>query len=77
MIASLTLLKQLPHLVLLLGSLPFLLSLPSGANKPIALCLATSMFTVLLSHDPDRALLAWFVGVLIAAVALHERFRAV
>ena len=28
-------------------------------------------------HDPDRNLLARLVGVLIAGVALHERFRTI
>ncbi len=77
MAASLALLAALPHLVLLLASIPFVLSLPSGTNKPISLCLVASLFTGLLSSDPERAFLAWLIGMLIAGLALHERFRQI
>jgi hypothetical protein len=63
--------------LVVIAALPFLLSLPSGASEAIALCLMTSVLTVLLSNDPYRAGLAWFVGMLVAAVAVHERYRTV
>jgi hypothetical protein len=37
---------------------------------------ADELITVLLGDEPHRAVMAWCVGVLIAAVALRERLRA-
>ncbi|MDA9504339.1 hypothetical protein XI09_06160 [Bradyrhizobium sp. CCBAU 11386] len=59
-----------------IAALPFLLSLASRSSKAIAPCLLTSIVTVLLGEEPHRAVMAWCVGVLIAAVALRERLRA-
>jgi len=58
-----------------IAALPFLLSLASRSSKAIAPCLLTSIFTMLLGEEPHLAVLAWCVGVLIAAVALRERLR--
>jgi len=58
-----------------IAALPFLLSLASRGIKAIAPCLLTSIFTVLLGEEPHRVVMAWCVGVLIAAVALRERLR--
>ena len=60
-----------------IATLPFLVSLASRNGKAIAPCLLTSIFTVLLGGEPHRAVIAWCVGVLIAAVALRERLRAI
>ena len=59
-----------------IAAMPFLLSLASRSGKAIAPCLLASIFTVLLGDEPHRAVMAWCVGVLIAAVALRERLRA-
>jgi hypothetical protein len=77
MTAAMVLLRTLPLSLVAIAALPYLLSLASNANQAISLCLMSSMFTVLLSNDPYRAGLAWFVGVLIAAVAIHERYRTI
>ncbi len=60
-----------------IASLPFLLSLASRSSNAIAPCLVASIFTVLLGQEPHRAVVAWCVGVLIAAVALRERLRTI
>ncbi|MBR0823185.1 hypothetical protein [Bradyrhizobium liaoningense] len=60
-----------------IAAMPFLLSLASRTRKAIAPCLLTSILTVLLSGEPHRAVIAWCVGVLIAAVALRERLRTI
>jgi hypothetical protein len=60
-----------------IAALPFLLSLVSRTSKAIAPCLLASIFTVLLGGEPHRAAMAWCVGVLIAAVAVRERLRAI
>jgi hypothetical protein len=60
-----------------IAALPFLLSLASRNSNAIAPCLLTSIFTVLLDGEPHRAVMAWCIGVLIAAVALRERLRAI
>jgi hypothetical protein len=60
-----------------IAALPFLLSLASRSSKVIAPCLLASIFTVLLGNEPHRAAVAWCVGILIAAVALRERLRAI
>ncbi|WP_407194240.1 hypothetical protein [Bradyrhizobium sp. STM 3566] len=56
--------------------MPFLVALMSRTGKAIAPCLLASLFTVLLGGEPHRAVVAWCVGMLIAAVALRERLRA-
>jgi len=56
--------------------MPFLVALMSRTGKAIAPCLLASLFTVLLGGEPHRAVVAWCVGTLIAAVALRERPRA-
>lgn len=56
--------------------MPFLLALMSRTGKVIVPCLLTSLFTVLLGAEPHRAVVAWCVGMLIAAVAFRERLRA-
>lgn len=59
-----------------IAAMPFLLALTSRTGKAIAPCLLASVFTVLLGGEPHRAVMAWCVGMLIAAVALRERLRA-
>lgn len=60
-----------------IAAMPFLLSLASRTSKVIAPCLLASIFTVLLGDEPHRAVIAWCVGVLIAAVAVRERLRTI
>jgi len=60
-----------------IAAMPFLLSLVSRNGKAIAPCLLASVFTVLLADAPPRAVMAWCVGILIAAVAVRERLRAI
>ena len=57
-----------------IAAMPFLLAL-SRTRKAIAPCLLTSIITVLLGDEAHRAVMAWCVGMLIAAVALRERLR--
>ncbi|MFK4500050.1 hypothetical protein ABIF86_004341 [Bradyrhizobium japonicum] len=59
-----------------IATMPFLLALMSRTGKAIAPCLLMSIITLLLGDEPHRAVMAWCVGVLIAAVALRERLRA-
>ena len=59
-----------------IAAMPLLLALTSRTCEAIAPCLLTSLFTVLLGGEPHRAVTAWCVGMLIAAVALRERLRA-
>lgn len=61
--------------IILIAAFPFLLSLLSRASVAITTCLVTSLLTLLLSVDPGRASLAWSLGMLLAAVAVRERFR--
>jgi ABC-type transport system involved in cytochrome bd biosynthesis fused ATPase/permease subunit len=56
--------------------MPFLVSLVSRNGKAIAACLLASIVTVLLGGEPHRAVMAWSMGILIAAVALRARLRA-
>ncbi|KQT03428.1 MAG: hypothetical protein ACOY3N_31890 [Bradyrhizobium sp.] len=58
------------------AAIPFLVALMSRTGKAIAPCLLASIFTVLLGEEPHRAVVAWCIGMLIAAVALRERLRA-
>ncbi|MGL9616859.1 hypothetical protein QRQ56_02560 [Bradyrhizobium sp. U531] len=59
-----------------IAAMPFLVSLVSRNSKAIAPCLLASVVTALLGAEPHRAVVAWCVGILIAAVALRERLRA-
>ncbi|SPP94643.1 conserved protein of unknown function [Bradyrhizobium vignae] len=59
-----------------IAAMPFLVALMSRTGKAIAPCLLASLFTVLLGGEPHRAVVAWCVGMLVAAVALRERLRA-
>ena len=59
-----------------IAAMPFLVSLISRNSKAIAPCLLASIVTVLLGGEPHRAVMAWCVGIMIAAVALRERLRA-
>ncbi|QIP04530.1 hypothetical protein [Bradyrhizobium symbiodeficiens] len=58
-----------------MAAMPFLLALTSRTGRAIVPCLLTSIVTVLLGGEPHRAVVAWCVGLLIAAVALRERLR--
>ncbi|MBR0858795.1 hypothetical protein [Bradyrhizobium liaoningense] len=60
-----------------IAAMPFLLSLASRTGKAIVPCLLASIFTLLLGDEPHRAAMAWCVGLLIAAVAVRERLRAI
>jgi hypothetical protein len=60
---------------LLVLFLPFLLSLAGRATMAKMLCLVTSLLALLLSVKPYGAVLPWLVGMIIAAVAVFERFR--
>jgi hypothetical protein len=55
--------------------LPFLLSLAGRATMPRMLCLVTSLLALLLSVKRYGAVVPWLVGMIIAAVAVYERFR--
>ncbi|AWM04761.1 hypothetical protein [Bradyrhizobium amphicarpaeae] len=59
-----------------IAAMPFLLALTSLSGRAIVPCLLTSIVTVLLGGEPHRAVVAWCIGMLIAAVALRERLRA-
>ena len=61
----------------LIAAIPFVLSLASRTNQAIAPCAVASVFTLIFSADFDRAVLAWFIGMLIAVVALRERLRLI
>ena len=58
---------------LLILFLPFLLSLAGKAGTPMVLCLATSVFALLLSVEPFGAGLPWIVGMVVAIVSIRER----
>lgn len=60
-----------------IAAMPFLLSLASRSSKAIAPCLLASICTVLLGDAPHRAAMAWCIGLLIAAVVVRERLRAI
>jgi hypothetical protein len=60
---------------LLLLFLPFLLSLAGQGFMAKMLCLLTSMLSLLLTVEPERAALAWIVGMIIALVSIWERIR--
>jgi hypothetical protein len=56
---------------LLLLFLPFLLSLAGQGFMAKML----SMLSLLLTVEPERAALAWIVGMIIALVSIWERIR--
>ncbi|MDD1526158.1 MULTISPECIES: hypothetical protein [Bradyrhizobium] len=58
-----------------IAAMPFLVSLVSRNGKAIAPCLLASIATLVLGGEPHRAVIAWCVGISIAAVALRERLR--
>jgi hypothetical protein len=60
---------------LLILFLPFLLSLAGRATMPKMLCLVASLLALLLSVKPYGAVIPWVIGMIIAAVAVFERFR--
>lgn len=55
--------------------LPFLLSLAGRATMPKMLCLVASLLALLLSVKPYGAVIPWVIGMIIAVVAVVERFR--
>jgi hypothetical protein len=56
---------------------PFLLSLAGKATEPKLLCLFLSAMALLSGADPYRAALPWAIGMAIAVLTLHERFREI
>ena len=62
---------------LLLFFLPFLLSLLGKAPMPWLLCFVTSLLSMLMSVQPGAAVLPWGLGMIIAAVSVRERIRAI
>jgi hypothetical protein len=61
--------------LLLVTFMPFLISLAAKANQPKALCFVCSLMALLFSVEPHRALVPWTMGMLIAVIAVRERFR--
>jgi hypothetical protein len=61
--------------ILLVLFLPFLLSLAGRATMPRMLCLVASLLALLLSVTAYGAIIPWLVGMIIAAIAVHERLR--
>jgi hypothetical protein len=59
---------------LLVLLLPFLLSLAGRATMPRMLCLVTSLLALLLSVKSYAAVVPWLVGMIIAVIAVYERF---
>jgi hypothetical protein len=57
--------------------LPFLLSLIGRARMPWLLCFVTSLLAMLMSVQPGGAALPWGLGMVIAAVSVRERIRAI
>jgi len=60
---------------LLVMFLPFLLSLTGRATMPKMLCLVSSLLALLLSVKPYGAVIPWLMGMIIAVVAVFERWR--
>ncbi len=61
--------------ILLLLFLPFLLSLAGQGFMARFICLLTSVLTLLVVAEPDRAVLPWGVGMTVALVSVWERIR--
>jgi hypothetical protein len=59
---------------LLVLFLPFLLSLAGRATMPKMLCLVSSLLALLSSVKPYGAVIPWLMGMIIAVVAIVERF---
>ena len=62
---------------LLLFFLPFLLSLLGKARMPWLLCFVTSLLAMLSSVQRGAAVVPWGLGMIIAAVSVRERIRAI
>jgi hypothetical protein len=60
---------------LLILFIPFLLSLASKAPVAKQLCFVASLIAMLLSLEPYGAVVPWLLGMIIAVVALLERYR--
>jgi hypothetical protein len=58
---------------LLLLFLPFLLSLLGRGGR--AICLASSIFALLMSVEPYGAVMPWVFGMTVAGVTVWERVR--
>ena len=56
---------------------PFLLSLAGKSTEPKLLCFFLSAMALLFSPDPYSAVLPWALGMAIALLTLHERFREI
>jgi hypothetical protein len=54
--------------------LPFLLSLASRAPVAKQICCVASLLALLLSVEPYGAVMPWLIGMIIAVVAVVERF---
>jgi hypothetical protein len=54
--------------------LPLALSLAARGAMPKLLCFLSSLFAILLSVEPGGAVLPWGFGMIIATIALIERF---
>jgi hypothetical protein len=63
---------SITHLVLLA---PLLLSLATRGAMPKLLCAVSSLMALLLSVEPERAILPWTLGMAVAVIALRERIR--
>ena len=60
---------------LLVLFLPFLLSLAAQGGTPKVTCLVTGVLTLLLSEEPDRAVVPWAIGMAISVLAIHARMH--
>jgi hypothetical protein len=56
--------------------LPFLLSLAGKAPVAKQVCFVTSLLALLMSVEPYGAVMPWLLGMIIAVVAVVERFRS-
>jgi hypothetical protein len=63
--------------LLLLTFMPFLVSLAGKVTQPKVLCFVCSLMALLSSVEPHRAVLPWMLGMVIAIIAVRERFRGV
>ena len=60
---------------LLIFAAPFLLSLFGRSAMARLLCLLASLMAVLLSVEPDGAMLPWVIGAVVAGVSVWERIQ--
>ena len=58
--------------MLLVLFLPFVLSLAGKAATPKVICLVTSILSLLLSVEPQGAVLPWLIGMLISVMSVWE-----